>query len=87
MVGCTQPEGMPVHPRQGHDFQQDDTVLGKLRIRLSTLRPWEEIQCTLPMLSDRDKGGTKVGQAHISLKVSPSTLTNQLHLQSRATGG
>ena len=48
---------------------QDDAVLGKLRIRLSTLRPWEEIECTLPMLSDRDKGGTKVGQAHVSLKV------------------
>lgn len=49
---------------------QEDSVLGKLRIRLSTLRPWEEVCTQLPMLSDRDKGGTKVGQAHISLKVS-----------------
>ncbi len=47
-------------------------MLGKLRIRLSTLQPWTEVEARLPMLADRDKGGTKVAHAHLSLKVSPA---------------
>lgn len=49
---------------------QDDAVLGKLRIRLSTLQPWTEVEARLPMLADRDKGGSKVAYAHLTLKVS-----------------
>jgi len=45
-------------------------VLGKLRIRLSTLQPWTEVEARLPMLADRDKGGSKVAYAHVTLKVS-----------------
>ena len=43
--------------------------MGKLRIRLSTLQPWTEVEARLPMLADRDKGCTKVAHAHLSLKV------------------
>ncbi|DBA67072.1 TPA: hypothetical protein ACH3X2_001401 [Trebouxia sp. C0005] len=48
---------------------QEDAVLGKLRIRLSTLQPWAEVEARLPMLADRDKGGSKVAYAHVTLKV------------------
>ncbi|DBB06469.1 TPA: Tricalbin-2 [Trebouxia sp. C0004] len=48
---------------------QEDAVLGKLRIRLSTLQPWTEVEARLPMLADRDKGGSKVAYAHLTLKV------------------
>ncbi len=48
---------------------QEDAVLGKLRIRLSTLQPWTEVEARLPMLADRDKGGSKVAYAHVTLKV------------------
>ena len=44
-------------------------MLGKLRIRLSTLQPWTEVEARLPMLADRDKGGSKVAYAHLTLKV------------------
>lgn len=44
-------------------------MLGKLRIRLSTLQPWAEVEARLPMLADRDKGGSKVAYAHVTLKV------------------
>lgn len=48
---------------------QEDAVLGKLRIRLSTLQPWTEVEARLPMLADRDKGGSKVAYAHLTFKV------------------
>ncbi len=48
---------------------QEDALLGKLRIRLSTLQPWTEVEARLPMLADRDKGGSKVAYAHVTLKV------------------
>ena len=47
-------------------------MLGKLRIRLSTLQPWTEMEARLPMLADRDKGCSKVAHAHLSLKVRVS---------------
>eukprot|EP00891_Asterochloris_glomerata_P006512 jgi/Astpho2/6512/fgenesh1_pg.00099_%23_1_t len=38
----------------------DATFLGKLRVRLSTLQPWEDHECHLPMLADSSKNGKKV---------------------------
>ncbi len=58
---------------------QEDAVLGKLRIRLSTLQPWTEVEARLPMLADRDKGGSKVAYAHLTLKVR-QVLWNGTHL-------
>lgn len=55
--------------------QQEESVLGKLRIRVSTLRPWTQVEARLPLLADRDKGGVKVAHAHLSLKVPHQTLS------------
>lgn len=48
---------------------QEEGVLGKLRIRVSTLQPWTQVEARLPLLADRDKRGVKVAHAHLSLKV------------------
>lgn len=45
-------------------------MLGKLRIRVSTLQPWTQVEARLPLLADRDKKGIKVAHAHLSLKVT-----------------
>lgn len=44
-------------------------MLGKLRVRVSTLQPWRQVEARLPLLADRDKRGIKVAHAHLSLKV------------------
>lgn len=48
---------------------QEEGVLGKLRIRVSTLQPWTQVEARLPLLADREKRGVKVAHAHLSLKV------------------
>ena len=49
---------------------QEEAVLGKLRIRVSTLQPWTQVEARLPLLADREKRGVKVANAHLSLKVT-----------------
>jgi len=45
-------------------------MVGKLRVRLSTLEPDRNITVELPLLSDRKKGASRVGSAHLSMRVS-----------------
>ena len=50
-------------------------LVGKLRVRLSTLDPGRQITATLPVLADRRRSGRRVGSAILSLQldfVSPA---------------
>lgn len=47
-------------------------LIGKLRIRLSTVAANQQHQCKLPMLAPRQKGGKRVAFAHVGLKVRPA---------------
>lgn len=44
-------------------------MVGKLRLRLSTLAPNQPVTATLPLLSERKKGAQQVGTAELSVRV------------------
>ena len=44
-------------------------LVGKLRVRLSTVAADRQHQCSLPMLPERKKGGGYSATAHLGLKV------------------
>eukprot|EP00887_Chlorella_sp_A99_P001355 scaffold8.g1355.t1 len=45
-------------------------MLGKLRVRLSCVRPGRPVSADLPILSERDKGAKRVGQLSLTLQVN-----------------
>ena len=63
---------------------QEEAVLGKLRIRVSTLQPWTQVEARLPLLADRDKKGIKVAHAHLSLKVATLPHLTFMHAEPHA---
>ena len=62
---------------------QEEGVLGKLRIRVSTLQPWTQVESRLPLLADRDKKCIKVAHAHLSLKVATLLRLTLMHVDPR----
>ncbi len=44
-------------------------LLGKLRVRLSTVAPGETFTVALPMLAGRRNGGERTATAHLSMRV------------------
>ena len=56
-------------------------MVGKLRIRVSTLQPWTQVEARLPLLADRDKKGIRVAHAHLSLKVATLPHVTLLHAE------
>lgn len=63
-------EGQVADVKRRTPFQKDKPLLlGKLRVRLSTVAPGKTWKVALPMLAGRRNGGERTGTAHLSIRV------------------
>ena len=67
-------------PSKGRLFShKPPQLVGKLRVRLSTVAVDKQHTCHLPMMAERRQGGGRKATAHLGLKVYPTHLS--VHLQ------
>ncbi len=61
-------------PRHIPFVKDKPLLLGKLRVRLSTMAPGRPYTVQLPMLAGRRNGGKRTCTAHLTLQVCPRPL-------------
>jgi hypothetical protein len=72
------PDGVAAVKQRMPFMKSKPLLLGKLRVRLSTVAPGKTWTRALPMLAGRRNGGEHTATAHLSMRVEYSSRKNQL---------